>query len=175
MTHSVKIVSEHCVEFFLEESNMTINLVPISASSILPRTGEIVSLPGSGGEGSGVYKVAKVTHYYAEDEVNEQPCPAKLLKVTVAVRRLTTQPSRTKRRSGRRTPASMDPFAVYANGESALRHELEALDIERLKDIVAEYGMDPSNLAMKWKTRSRLVDLIVDTVRSRAHKGDAFR
>jgi hypothetical protein len=35
--------------------------------------------------------------------------------------------------------------------------------------------MDRSKLAMKWKTKDRLVELIVSTVASRARKGDAFR
>lgn len=78
-------------------------------------------------------------------------------------------------RSHRRTPGILDPFEVFRQGEEALRARLEGLDIEQLKDIVAEHGMDRSKLAMKWKTKDRLVSLIVSTVASRARKGEAFR
>jgi len=49
------------------------------------------------------------------------------------------------------------------------------LNIEQLKDMVAEHGMDQAKLAMKWRTSDRLVDLIASTVAARARKGDAFR
>ena len=83
--------------------------------------------------------------------------------------------SRRPRRPHRRAPGVIDPFAVYGDGEDALRDRLRELDVERLKDIVAEHGMDSAKLAMKWKTPARLVDLIVDTVKVRSRKGDAFR
>lgn len=78
-------------------------------------------------------------------------------------------------RSHRRNPPSLDPFSVYDDGESELRRALTCLGLEELKDIVAAYGMDRARLAMRWKTESRLVDLVVDTVKIRAHKGDVFR
>jgi hypothetical protein len=85
-------------------------------------------------------------------------------------------PARPAPRPHRRPPSVLDPFAVYAqNGEAGLRQKLHELDIERLKDIVAEHGMDPGKLAMKWKTPERLINLIADTVAARAKKGDAFR
>lgn len=78
-------------------------------------------------------------------------------------------------RGGRRAPGVIDPFAGFrAGGEEALRGKLEDLDVEQLKDIVAEHGMDQARLAMKWKTPARLVDLIVSTVRDRLKKGNAF-
>ena len=77
--------------------------------------------------------------------------------------------------SRRRNPPSLDPFAVYSQGEEHLRNALSNLDIEQLKDIVAGYGMDRARLALRWRTPERLINLIVSTVRSRAQKGDAFR
>ncbi|GAH95753.1 unnamed protein product [marine sediment metagenome] len=53
--------------------------------------------------------------------------------------------------------------------------KMTELNIEELKDIIAEQGMDRSKLAMKWKNKERLVSLIITTVESRVHKGDAFR
>lgn len=81
----------------------------------------------------------------------------------------------TTRRSNRRTKAAVDPFALLSAGESHLREELGKLDIEQLKDVVAEYGMDTSRLALKWKSRERLIEFIVTTVVARSRKGDVFR
>jgi hypothetical protein len=79
------------------------------------------------------------------------------------------------KRGGRRAPSALDPFAAYAEGEPTLRARLGELSVDQLKDIVAEHGMDPSKLAMRWKTPGKLIDLIATTVRDRAEKGDAFR
>ena len=76
---------------------------------------------------------------------------------------------------GRRSPAVLDPVSGYREGEEALRSRLRDLGLEQLRDIVAEYGMDPDKLAMKWKSTDRLIDRIVDVARGRATKGDAFR
>lgn len=78
-------------------------------------------------------------------------------------------------RPHRRSPGILDPFEVIQIGEEALKARLEGLDVEQLKDIVAEHGMDRSKLAMKWKTKDRLISLIVSTVASRVRKGEAFR
>lgn len=80
------------------------------------------------------------------------------------------------RRGGRRAPGVLDPFAVLAEGgESGLHRRLAELDLEQLRDIVAEHGMDTSKLAMRWKSPERVVSLIVSTVAERAVKGHAFR
>ena len=80
-----------------------------------------------------------------------------------------------KRRGGRRTRAVPDPVALYDQGEGLLREQLGILDLEKLRDIVAEYSMDPGKLVMKWKTEQRIIDHIVETAASRAKKGQAFR
>lgn len=80
------------------------------------------------------------------------------------------------RARNRRAPGVLDPFTVYAtNGEARLRADLALLDLERLRDIVAEHGMDQDRLAMKWKDPQRVIDRIVDRVAARLAKGDAFR
>lgn len=80
------------------------------------------------------------------------------------------------RRAGRRPPGPIDPFTIYASdGVDSLREVLFKLDLEQLRDIVAEHGMDHDKLAMKWKTPSRLIDRIVEKVASRTNKGSAFR
>jgi hypothetical protein len=78
-------------------------------------------------------------------------------------------------KGGRRAPAVLDPVAVYQEGDAILRQRLAALDLEQLRDIVAEYGMDPGKLVLKWKTKERVIDHIVDTASARAKKGEAFR
>ena len=80
------------------------------------------------------------------------------------------------KRSGRRSPGMFDPFAVFAEGGSEeLRTRLDALDLEGLRDIVAEHGMDSDRLAMKWKARDRVIGRIIERVEARAAKGSAFR
>ena len=78
-------------------------------------------------------------------------------------------------RRGRRPPAVLDPISAYREGEGALRDRLRQLTQDQLRDVVAEYAMDPDKLAMKWKSAERLVNRIVEVSRGRATKGDAFR
>lgn len=80
-----------------------------------------------------------------------------------------------KRGKNRRAPATLDPVQVVRDGEPTLRSALEKLSLEQLRDIVAEYGMDPSRLVMKWNTPERVIDRIVEMSVARAHKGNAFR
>lgn len=86
-----------------------------------------------------------------------------------------TSPSR-PRAINRRPLALLNPRVVLENeGDAALKSELAKLNIEQLKDIVAEHGMDPGKLIMKWKDSNRIADRIVEMTIARAHKGDAFR
>lgn len=80
-----------------------------------------------------------------------------------------------KRGKNRRAPAALDPVQVVRDGEPTLRSALEKLSLEQLRDIVAEYGMDPGRLVMKWNTPERVIDRIVEMSVARAHKGSAFR
>ena len=79
-------------------------------------------------------------------------------------------------RRGKRSPGALDPFAVYREvGESGLRDRLCELDIDQLKDIIAEHGMDYDKLAMRWRTAKKLQDRVVAQVLARECKGDVFR
>ncbi|MET8545182.1 hypothetical protein ABZW03_31765 [Kitasatospora sp. NPDC004799] len=79
-------------------------------------------------------------------------------------------------RASRRTRGVIDPFTVFAEaGEDGLRSRLGGLDLEQLRDIVAEHGMDHDRLAMKWKDSHRVIDRIVERVEARTAKGSAFR
>ena len=87
----------------------------------------------------------------------------------------TGEPAGAKRASNRRPPAVLDPVRLAREGEQVLRIALTKLNLEQLLDVVAEYGMDPGKLVMKWKTSERVIERIVEISLSRAHKGDAFR
>lgn len=75
----------------------------------------------------------------------------------------------------RRAEPLVDPYALIPHGEGGLRSALESLSLEQLKDVISAFSLDSSRLALKWKDRGRLVELIVTTIRSRMEKGDAFR
>lgn len=92
------------------------------------------------------------------------------------VRRPVTRIGGPLRRQRRRAPALIDPFEVLrSDGRDGLRNRLTALTLDQLRDVVAEYGIEPYTLAMKWKTPSRIIDLIAETIEQRSRKGDAFR
>lgn len=78
------------------------------------------------------------------------------------------------KKKNRRDPAKLDPFALLEQGEEVLAGQLAELSVEELKDIVSEYGMDSSRLALKWKDRIRLETLIIDTTKRKASRGNAF-
>ena len=82
--------------------------------------------------------------------------------------------SGTPKRRYRREPAILDPIDLVRNGEEVLRKKLASLHIEQLKDIVANYGMDPSKKVMKWKSSKNIINRIVEISTERAQKGDAF-
>ena len=86
-----------------------------------------------------------------------------------------TGASKPMRKGGRRTPAVLDTVEVVREGEDALRSRLAVLRLDQLLDIVAQHGMDPGKLVMKWKRPDRVIDRIVEISLSRATKGDAFR
>jgi len=76
----------------------------------------------------------------------------------------------------RRRPSPLDPYAVVADdGVDGLRQRLQALDIEELKDIIAEYGMNHDGRAMSWKDHRRFVNRIIEKVDFGTTQGSAFR
>jgi hypothetical protein len=80
-----------------------------------------------------------------------------------------------RRKGGRRAAAILDPVEIARQSEAELRQRLSELNIELLRDIVAQYGMDPGKLVMKWKDPTRVVERIVELAMARSTKGDAFR
>ena len=98
----------------------------------------------------------------------------KPVKAAPVERKRQAKPAEHKRPSNRRTPAVIDPVQLARNSESELREALAKLDIEQLRDVVADYGMDPGKLVMKWRDADRIADRIVEVARGRAQKGSAF-
>jgi hypothetical protein len=84
--------------------------------------------------------------------------------------------AKTRPKRARRALGPWDPYDVYAQvGEAGLREQLSQLELEQLRDIVAEHGMNTDGLAMRWTKADRVVGRIVDRVVDRSAKGDAFR
>ena len=112
------------------------------------------------------------------DEAERNPAFAQKLEGVLGLdqRRGDGKWTKRARSRSRRTPAVFDPVAVLrVEGARGLRSRLSGLDLEQLKDMVAQYGMDPGKLVMKWKTWDRVADRIVEMSANRAQKGDAFR
>ena len=108
------------------------------------------------------------------DEAARTPRFAKAL--TAALSSGIVEPPPKQKRASRRAPGVIDPFAIYGDvGEDGLRQQLGQLNLEQLRDIIAEHGMDHDRLAMKWKTPKRVIDRIVEKVSTRTVKGSAFR
>ncbi len=109
------------------------------------------------------------------DEADRNPEFAKELEIALGLEPKPKPEKATSRRAThRRATAVLDPISLAREGEDALRSRLSALTLEQLKDIVAEYGMDPGKLVMKWKTPDRVIDRIVEYSVTRAKKGEAF-
>lgn len=80
------------------------------------------------------------------DEAERNPGFAQKLETVFDLEQSRRNDKGTKRTrsQGRRTPAAFDPVAVRRKeGVQGLRSRLSGLDIEQLKDMVAQYGMDP--------------------------------
>lgn len=106
-----------------------------------------------------------------------QNAPATVSREAVTVDRpASAAAAKPQPKRGRRAPGPWDPYVVYAEvGETGLTERLNALELEQLRDIVAEHGMNHDGKAMRWKTADRVVGRIVERVVDRAGKGDAFR
>ena len=72
--------------------------------------------------------------------------------------------------------AKTDPFVARQDrGQDGFRKWLESQSIEHLKAIISEHRLDATGNARKWKTKEKLVELIIDRVESRAKQGGVFR
>jgi hypothetical protein len=99
----------------------------------------------------------------------ENPTP---VRATVAAKpepEPAAKPASVDSRRARRTSAKLNPLTLYSTkGEAALKTALAPLEIEQLKDIISEYSMNQDGLAMRWKSKPRLIDRIVTFAADRA-------
>ena len=125
-------------------------------------------------------KLLRLAEVVAEQAARDPEFSRKLDDILENKRRVRTRP-RAKADGGvrpknRRPPAILNPVdGVREHGEEWLRCRLVDLNLEQLRDIVAEYGMDQGRQVMKWKTESRVIERIVEIALARSQKGDAFR
>ncbi len=98
---------------------------------------------------------------------------ARQIEEALGLKKKPARPTR-GRAANRRAPAMLDPVELARQGEPVLRERLGELNLEQLKDVVAEYGMDHDKLVLKWKTPERVIDRIVEVSLGRARKGEGF-
>lgn len=73
------------------------------------------------------------------------------------------------------TVVEINVFEIYSEkGEEGLKSELEKLSIPQLNYIIRQNVFDPTKLSEKWKKKDKLIDLIVNKVKSRTEKGRVF-
>ncbi|WP_052124030.1 hypothetical protein [Ureibacillus manganicus] len=81
-----------------------------------------------------------------------------------------------KKSTRKRNAALFNPETLLEQcGESELLDLLNQLEVDQLKDIVSEYGMDPGKRVMRWRKKENLVNHIVEVADNRLKKGSAFR
>ena len=83
--------------------------------------------------------------------------------------------SNIQRRRNRRDPAVLNPFDMIPNDETKLVECLRSLTEKELKDIIAQFGLDPTNRSMQWRKKERLIQSILEATRRKTAKGNAFR
>jgi len=88
------VYSDNCLEFVLDDGT-TINLVPLETLHTLPKSGDVVLLPGTAHQGlpdpkHGAYRVGRVEFIYSRVENRfAQPGQARLAKAVAHVDSLT--------------------------------------------------------------------------------------
>jgi hypothetical protein len=108
-------------------------------------------------------------------EVETNPALRERIERHLAQEPRPTLPTTETKRRNRRSAPAVDPYVLFQQGEPTLRDALAKLDIEQIKDVISAFALDSTRLALKWKDRERLVELVVGGVRTRLEKGDAFR
>lgn len=75
-----------------------------------------------------------------------------------------------------RQPAVLDPFVVYREaGPAGLTARLSELDIEQLRDIIAEEELDTRKETSRKRSPAVITTWIVERVEASENKGSVFR
>ncbi|HWL22253.1 MAG TPA: hypothetical protein VNR38_00635 [Ureibacillus sp.] len=81
-----------------------------------------------------------------------------------------------KRKSRKRNAALFNPESILEEqGEEWLLQSLNQLEVDQLKDIISEFGMDPGKRVAKCRKKEKFVSHIVGVTNNRLQKGTAFR
>ena len=64
---------------------------------------------------------------------------------------------------------------MIPNDETKLIECLNGLTVEELKDIIEQFGLDPTNRSMQWRKKENLIRGILEAAHRKAAKGNAFR
>ncbi|BDH60246.1 hypothetical protein MTP04_03760 [Lysinibacillus sp. PLM2] len=122
----------------------------------------------------------KIEMVFSEKEVHKNEQKGKSSRKpkleTTASATTTTTSTTTKKRTRKRNPALFNPEIVLSEkGKEGLFDSLNQLEIDQLKDIVSEYGMDPAKKVMRWRTKEKIVTHILEVTNNWMQKGEAFR
>ncbi|MBV7504823.1 hypothetical protein KW850_06040 [Bacillus sp. sid0103] len=81
-----------------------------------------------------------------------------------------------KKKSTKTTPTyDINIFEIYQKeGPQGLLLFLESLDLQGLKKIVVQNGLDPAQKVRRWRVKGKIISHIVDTVGKQMSKGEAF-
>ncbi len=83
-----------------------------------------------------------------------------------------SRPGKSRKPSG---TEGFDPFKIYyEKGGVGLMASLQDMEINTLKSILSEYGLDPARTYTRWRKHERLSSLIVERVKALSTKGNVF-
>ena len=69
----------------------------------------------------------------------------------------------------------INPITIFTEkGEDGLKNALEDLTPNELINIIKKFGFDPSRKSYRWRKKERLIDLIIQRIRSSTSRGDVF-
>lgn len=70
----------------------------------------------------------------------------------------------------------INPIDVFTQGgEDGLIKALEPLSPAQLINIIKRFGFDPSRKSYRWRKKERLIELIVQRIKSSTSRGDVFK
>jgi hypothetical protein len=66
-------------------------------------------------------------------------------------------------------------FEIHQNqGSEGLLGFLESLDLQGLKKLVAENGLDPAQKVRRWRKKEKVINHVIESVSKQMSKGEAF-
>lgn len=76
---------------------------------------------------------------------------------------------------GAKNAPVLNPFEFTVEEEDSLKDRLMGLEIPQLRDIIRAYDLDPFRQTTRWKTKSRIVDKMMEVLHQRLINGAALR